>query len=157
MTALVPSDTACLASSPAQERLKAAQQLPASEPLFTGHGRMGTGCGLEAPMPNLSTIVTILHHVCAPSPGSTRRTAVWISREVSVGFLFTRASWRRGGRAGGCAVAQVNSHWRHTASEAGCRSTVASPWAHLRRLGGDLLKLRKAQGAELGSYAEDGR
>ena len=43
---------------------------------------------------NLVTALVPSDTAClASSPGSTRRTAVWISREVRVGFLFTRASW----------------------------------------------------------------
>ena len=66
----------------------------------------GAGCIVVSLLQALVNLVTALvpsDTAClASSPGSTRRTAVWISREVRVGFLFTRDSCSRGqaGRAG---------------------------------------------------------
>ena len=65
---------------------------------------------------NLVTALVPSDTAClASSPGRTRRTAVWISREVRVGFLFTRDSCRERKEAeqsAGCGEAVLLLRWR---------------------------------------------
>jgi hypothetical protein len=61
---------------------------------------------------NLVTALVPSETAClASSPGRTRRTAVWISREVIVGFLLTRDSCAVEGEEGGGGVSAEASRW----------------------------------------------